>query len=171
MNIISQREFKIIEEAPRYLVSQEGRIYSTFQNKLLKQATDKDGYKFVLLTYKKGYCKPFKVHRMVVKYWAKNNDNFNKLQVNHVDGDKSNNNIVNLELVTRQQNAEHAIKNRLFYRPNQYELEDKMDVLKTRVKSGHRLSHIWREEFPNMSKTVFYRSVKKMNLSNNTTAT
>jgi hypothetical protein len=61
-----------------------------------------------------GISKTIKVHRVVLNTFNFN-DNYKSLEVNHKDGKKSNNNIDNLEWVTRQQNIQHCIDNNLQY--------------------------------------------------------
>lgn len=51
------------------------------------------------------------VHRLIALTWLPNT--FNKEQINHIDGDKLNNNINNLEWSTNQENRDHAVKNDL----------------------------------------------------------
>jgi hypothetical protein len=60
----------------------------------------------------------FKGHRLVAMYFVprpKVNDS-SVLEVNHVDGDKSNNHVSNLEWVTRSENLKHAIRTGLKYK-------------------------------------------------------
>lgn len=94
-----------------YKVDQFGIVYG-LNGKPLKPATDKKGYLRVGLTINKKLCTK-KVHRLVATEFIPNPNN--KPCVNHIDGNKKNNNISNLEWVTYKENTEHAIKNGLFY--------------------------------------------------------
>lgn len=48
------------------------------------------------------------VHKAVARAWLENDDPINKVQVNHKDGNKLNNQVENLEWCTRAQNQQHA---------------------------------------------------------------
>ncbi len=63
------------------------------------------GYERVTI-YKNGKRKDFQVHRLVADAFIPNPDN--KPQVNHIDGNKLNNVVENLEWVTRSENQLHA---------------------------------------------------------------
>ena len=95
-----------------------GRSY-TQKEKLLKQTFTSTGYKKVEL-YKDGKRKGFKVHRLVAIAFIPNPDN--KPEVNHIDGNKINNNIDNLEWVTSSENSIHAYETGLS--PNKKELDE-----------------------------------------------
>lgn len=67
--------------------------------------TSKRGYKEVRLC-KNGETRDFKIHRLVAQAFIPNPHNLP--QVNHIDGNKGNNRVDNLEWVTSQQNIKHA---------------------------------------------------------------
>ena len=103
---------KSIEGLPGIFVSDEGFIISELRDhRVLKSMTDSKGYERVRLTVdRKKYS--LKVHREVAKAFIPNPEN--KPQVNHIDGNKSNNAASNLEWVTNAENAHHAMENGLW---------------------------------------------------------
>lgn len=90
-----------------YYISNNGDFYSTFTKRLLKPQKDHKGYLYVEIGRKK-----YKVHRLVAEYFIPNPKNLP--QVNHIDCDKTNNNVNNLEWVTNRQNYEWSLKNGTF---------------------------------------------------------
>ena len=50
-------------------------------------------------------------HRLVAKYFISNTDE--KTEVNHIDGNKANNHVSNLEWSTKSENMQHAVLNNL----------------------------------------------------------
>ena len=65
------------------------------------------GYLHVGLTINKK-VKQMRVHRLVAEAFIPNPEN--KPYVNHIDGDRKNNHITNLEWVTPAENAQHAVE-------------------------------------------------------------
>ena len=78
---------------------------------VLKAQHDKKGYCRVRVTIKQKR-KTFKVHRVVAECFLDNSQNLP--QVNHIDGNKDNNTVSNLEWISNVDNAAHAIKNGLW---------------------------------------------------------
>jgi hypothetical protein len=86
-----------------YLVSDTGRVFKW--PKEINPKKDKDGY-LQLALWNRGKPTHFKVHRLVALAFL----GPNTLQVNHKDGDKTNNHVFNLEYVTVSENISHAYR-------------------------------------------------------------
>lgn len=76
--------------------------------KILKQNTDKCGYKYVSLTDAIGRLKSKKVHQLVATAFIENANNYN--QINHIDEDKTNNCVNNLEWCTIEYNNRYGTR-------------------------------------------------------------
>ena len=91
-----------------YIATTDGHIYSKYSNKILSEYENNSGYKTVSLVnpHTKQIVTTF-VHRYIAYCLV---DGFEEgLQVNHIDGNKSNNLPSNLEWVTPKDNINHAI--------------------------------------------------------------
>ena len=75
------------------------------REKILKNMVYGNGYYYVCLS-KNGKVKKYKVNRLVAQAFIPNPDN--KPFTNHIDGDKLNNNVDNLEWCTQSENMKHA---------------------------------------------------------------
>lgn len=87
------------------LVNENGEIYKTKSKKIAKQSNSKDGYRIVSYRYN-GKTKCVKVHRIVASTFLKKSNELN--EVNHIDGNKENNSVNNLEWCNRSRNCKHA---------------------------------------------------------------
>lgn len=104
-------KIKDVEGWEDYTIDTNGNVFSKRKNKYLKQIINKYGYCKVTLQKNK-YRKIYSVHRLVAENFIDNPNNYPV--VNHIDSNKKNNNIENLEWVTYKQNSEHAVKNHRF---------------------------------------------------------
>ena len=94
-------------------VSNQGRVRSLLRGepRVLKTQADNKGYHRIRVTIEREKMS-YKVHREVAKAFIPNPDNLP--QVNHKDGNKSNNAVDNLEWISNRDNAHHAIENGLW---------------------------------------------------------
>lgn len=125
-------KWKKIPDFPLYACSPSGTIKNIKRDKVLRPTKDKNGYKKVLLC-KNGYHKNIAVHRVVALTFLDNPNNLP--QVNHIDGNKINNNVSNLEWCSNYDNMQHAIKKGLVkvkYENNPNAKLKKEDVLNIR---------------------------------------
>ena len=103
-----------------YQVSNTGKVRSLGNNKsrktkILKQNTTKNGYKRVGL-WKNGKRKPYYVHRLVAQVFLPNPNNLP--EVNHIDENKQNNVVWNLEWCDREYNLNYGTRIERFSKNN-----------------------------------------------------
>lgn len=101
--------FKKIENFENYSISDFGRVRNDKTGKFLKPYQKENGYLQIQMGRK---TMPQYVHRLVAKAFIPNDEE--KPQVNHKNGDKTNNTISNLEWVTASENSlSHGYKERI----------------------------------------------------------
>ena len=91
-----------------YQVSNFGRVKRVTTGRILKGGKDKYGYLIVNL-YKNSVGSIKTIHRLVAEAFIPNPEN--KPQVNHVDENKTNNSLDNLEWMTAKENTNHGTRN------------------------------------------------------------
>ncbi len=92
----------------KYLISNTGKVFSLLSNKELSQnKTNGNGYKICCLC-DNGQKKNFYIHRLVARHFIDNPKNYKV--VNHLDSDKGNNLMLNLEWTDHRGNMEHCIE-------------------------------------------------------------
>jgi HNH endonuclease len=87
-----------------YEVNYEGRVRNVVTKKILKELPGTNGY-FKYYLNKKWYS----AHRVVALTWLDNDNTVVKTQVNHIDGNKTNNHPSNLEWISPSNNLKHAV--------------------------------------------------------------
>lgn len=103
-----ESDFKVIEGCPNYAVSREGIVKNINTNKIIKPRVSYMGYYTVGLYDNERNHKTKLVHRLVAETFIPNPEN--KPQVNHIDANKFNNHIDNLEWNTPSENTIHGYK-------------------------------------------------------------
>lgn len=94
------------EDYPTYEISNAGRVRNRKTGRIMKNTLRHDGYEQVCLRKdKQQYAK--RVHRLVADTFYGHHDD---MEVNHIDGNKSNNILTNLEFCDKSGNALHAFK-------------------------------------------------------------
>ena len=121
------------EECTNYIIYENGSIYSKRKKDFLQLCTDSKGYKYIDLKHTNSILRCPKVHRLIMLAFVGPQ---NGMQINHKDGNKSNNQLSNLEYVTQEENRTHALDNGLKdevpYYVDQYSLQGiKLNTFRT----------------------------------------
>lgn len=95
-----------------YFISENGECFNSTTNKYLKGQVSNSGYLNFNLTLPDKTKKRLYAHRLVAIAYIENN-NPEATEVNHIDGNKANNNVNNLEWVTPSENIKHAVNSGL----------------------------------------------------------
>lgn len=128
----------------RYLVSNEGRVFSISRQKVMRPYHYKKGkgYLGVKLNKKQAF-----VHRLVFEAFM--HPIPSDKQINHKDGNHINNHVDNLECVTGRENVDHATETGLVnYGETQWKhkfTETEVREIKKRLRNGESQSKIARE--------------------------
>ena len=104
-------KYKVIPGRPSFEVSNTGIVRNKITKKVLEQKTTPDGYKVVYIKDGSNTYPKERVHRLV--YRAFKSKDIKGKEIDHIDGDKTNNNLKNLEIVAHRENMIRAVKNKL----------------------------------------------------------
>ena len=85
-----------------YAITSCGKVWSYKSKKFLKPGKSKDGYLQVIL-WKNGNYKNKRIHRLVAEAYLPNPNNYDT--VDHIDFNKANNCINNLQWMSRNENS------------------------------------------------------------------
>lgn len=99
----------IPEVKDRYYIDKNGVLYTDDGTRTLGNGLQHKGYVKNGLCFKNGKQKHFFRHRLVMICYAPV-ENYENLQVNHINGDKQDNRLVNLEWCTNKENRIHAVQ-------------------------------------------------------------
>ena len=108
------KELQIDGLHKKYIIDEYGNLFDIELQRYKKQYTNRKGYMFVSL-YINGKSHTFFIHRLVLMTFNPI-EGMEDLQVNHIDGNKQNNYIGNLEWCTQSENQKHAFEHGLIDR-------------------------------------------------------
>lgn len=90
-----------------YSIEKDGRVYSHYTKKYMKTSLDKDGYSTISLKNRNGGYSHFGIHRLLMIAYNPI-PSMEEMTVDHIDGNKFNNNLNNLQWVTASENTHLA---------------------------------------------------------------
>ena len=140
-----------------YQVSNFGRVKSVeristtgqrLSEKVMKTCRDRGGYDFIGL-WLDGRKKNFKIHRLVIETFNPI-DGMENLDCNHIDEDKTNNRLENLEWMTRKENLNYGAHNKKISEAHSLpilcvELDKEFESIEAAAKEfKHSRGNIWR---------------------------
>jgi hypothetical protein len=107
MNDTAEVDWKPLPWDTKYLINKHGKVYSTKSQSLLRIQRNAYGYSYIGLK-SKGSRKNFLIHRLLMQLFGPPMPD-GKTHINHKDGNKTNNDLANLEWCNRSENMLHAI--------------------------------------------------------------
>lgn len=110
----------------KYEVSNLGRVRTNGKRPgLLTLTKQPKGYLYAMIQLSNGKQKNCRVHRLVANYFLPNPDGLPC--INHIDGNKENNHVSNLEWCTYQDNMQHAVRTGLTH-PHRWTDEERKQI-------------------------------------------
>lgn len=109
--------FKVYPKNSNYSISNKGRVYSNKYKRLIKLTLNRGGYLWCNISSPETYGVANRVHRLVAFTFLGENPK-DRPDVNHIDGNKQNNCVENLEWSNKSLNGFHAYKNGLNHTRN-----------------------------------------------------
>lgn len=158
---------KQIYNYENYMIDENGNVFNKNTNAYLKGSIGENGYKYYRLS-ENNHKKMFYAHRLVAEHFINNPNNLPV--VNHIDGNKLNNNINNLEWVTYSENTKHWKNNsNVTRRPIEYYKEDLPNEIWKEFENYYvsSLGRIRNKEKNNLLKPSITCGYYKVRLSNN----
>lgn len=148
----------------KYQISNLGNIRHFGKTKLIKQQINKDDYSIVSLRNGKTK-KTYRVHRLVAKAFIPNPEN--KPQINHIDGNKRNNCVINLEWVNASENIRHAHKIGIYNQKQHSMAMNKYKKKVAKIKNG-KIVELYESlslasQLNNVSKQCIHNAIKNPN--------
>ncbi len=141
-----------IKSLKRIILKRDGARHP-FKERILKQSKTLNGYYQVSLR-NTGKLNTQKIHRIVMATFEGESD----LQVNHINGDKSDNRFVNLEYVKHLENMNHRYT--ILRRQKRYgvTLNKRTNKWESRIKNNNKITHIGTYKNKDKAYEAFYNA-------------
>jgi hypothetical protein len=98
----------MIEGFSNYSIDEYGKVIDLTTNEIVKSFVNNTGYLYVTLRDEGNNKRLRAIHRLLAIAFLDPPDDESKVVINHIDGNKRNNSLNNLEWVTYKENCEHA---------------------------------------------------------------
>lgn len=108
--IIYKGKYAIAPNYPGMAIDKEANVIDTHTGKIIMKPEVKYYKEYIIYNI---HGRIFRVHRVMLEAWLWNDDVINKVIVNHIDGNKNNPVLSNLEWATYSDNIKHAYDNGL----------------------------------------------------------
>lgn len=151
--------FKTIPNFSNYEINENGVIINKKTNVKPNIRFNRQKYKVVSLKDDFGIFRTQLVHRLLMITF-KPIDNYQNLNVDHIDCDKTNNNLDNLEWVTPKENTHRAIKNCLYSNKRKSVSDETVIKVRQEYIPGAKGNYKQLMEKYNINKSMFYYIVK-----------
>lgn len=129
-----------------YYITSQGKVFSKHKNDFLKPNPNAQTAYFQVSLWENNVGKSVYVHRLVAEAFCPNP--LNKPEVNHIDGNRQNNDFSNLEWVTSSENSFHASKTGLRIYTNRLSRDEFLECLNSVIQG---------ESYASLSQRVPYK--------------
>lgn len=101
--------FKPIPEFPEYSISEDGEVYSSISKRRLSIRTNTTGYKYFSVD---NGNKNILLSRALARVFLDLPSIYSELEVDHIDRDKSNNSLDNLQVLTKAEHIDKTVRDK-----------------------------------------------------------
>lgn len=156
------KQIIVDDEVTSYYISENGKCFNLKTGKFLKGQISNSGYLNYNLSLS-GYKKRFYAHRLVAQYFLNDGKELDKnQQVNHIDCNKKNNYVKNLEIISPLENMLHAKRNGLLIKKVFYQFDSNLKLIKKHnylsdLSNDYCISTIF-QELNSKKKSLIYNS-------------
>lgn len=150
--------WKTVKQNDKYEISNTGLVKRTDTGYILNGCIT-SGYKTVKLTFDNSQQKRFYIHRLVAEHFINNSDPKNKTLVNHINGNKLDNRMENLEWVSPRENNLH------YYQQIKKQQKEKKHFEKPIPVNQYDLNKVFIAAFPSLKQASLATGVSVVQIA------